>query len=226
MQRGKENIQNPKNSRLRGKQIKIYFYSFFSAISVLSVAKKRKGGEMNSAAKKGIEKLAVAHGLGDFKWMDPRTVVIGDWVRMKCNYGCPGYGKRKTCPPYVPVRGRMHSVLQRIQAGPFLPFRQEVQRPGNAPPLVEGSKPENARPGKEGFSLGLSRRPSYFPRPPAGCARTARDSEECRQPYQSRPTLEAFGVDVYSTARMLGYPIQVVKDYHEEMNRYGLLLVE
>jgi hypothetical protein len=33
-------------------------------------------------------------------------------------------------------------------------------------------------------------------------------------------------VDVYSTARMLGYPIQVVKDYQDEMNRYGLLLVE
>jgi len=33
-------------------------------------------------------------------------------------------------------------------------------------------------------------------------------------------------VDVYSTARMLGYPIQVVKDYQDEMNRYGMLLVE
>jgi hypothetical protein len=42
----------------------------------------------------------------------------------------------------------------------------------------------------------------------------------------SRPTLEAFGMDVYATAHKMGYPIQVVKGYEEETNRFGLLLVE
>jgi predicted metal-binding protein len=65
-----------------------------------------------------------------------------------------------------------------------------------------------------------------FPQAPCRLCKNCTGTEECRQPYQSRPTLEAFGVDVYSTARMLGYPIQVVKDYQDEMNRYGLLLVE
>jgi hypothetical protein len=42
----------------------------------------------------------------------------------------------------------------------------------------------------------------------------------------SRPTLEAFGVDVYATAHKMGYPLQVVKGYEEETNRFGLVLVE
>jgi hypothetical protein len=33
-------------------------------------------------------------------------------------------------------------------------------------------------------------------------------------------------VDVFSTVRQLGYPIQVLRDYSETMNRYAFLLVE
>jgi len=55
------------------------------------------------------------------------------------------------------------------------------------------------------------------------CKNTKR---ECRNPSVARPTLEAFGVDVYATARRMGYPLQVVKGYEEETNRFGLLLVE
>jgi predicted metal-binding protein len=29
-------------------------------------------------------------------------VVVADWVRFKCRYGCKGYGKHMGCPPYVP----------------------------------------------------------------------------------------------------------------------------
>jgi len=33
-------------------------------------------------------------------------------------------------------------------------------------------------------------------------------------------------VDVFSTARRCGYPIQVLTDYDQPMNRYALLLIE
>jgi len=33
-------------------------------------------------------------------------------------------------------------------------------------------------------------------------------------------------VDVFTTARKFNYPIEVLKNYGEETNRYGLLLVE
>jgi predicted metal-binding protein len=58
------------------------------------------------------------------------------------------------------------------------------------------------------------------------CEDCKNSKPECRNPLVSRPTLEAFGVDVYATARKMGYPLQVVKGYEEETNRFGLLLVE
>ena len=50
--------------------------------------------------------------------------------------------------------------------------------------------------------------------------------EECLEPKLSRPTPEALCVDVYSTVRKIGYPIQVLADYSQKMNRYAFLLVE
>jgi hypothetical protein len=42
----------------------------------------------------------------------------------------------------------------------------------------------------------------------------------------ARPTIEAFTVDVFSTARNVGYPIQVLTDPTVTMNRYAILMVE
>jgi hypothetical protein len=33
-------------------------------------------------------------------------------------------------------------------------------------------------------------------------------------------------VDVFTTVRKLGYPIQVLQDYDQAMNRYAFLLIE
>ena len=52
----------------------------------------------------------------------------------------------------------------------------------------------------------------------------ARDG--CRQPRVARPTPEAFAVDVFSTVRKLGYPIEVLADHRESMNRYAFLMIE
>jgi len=51
---------------------------------------------------KKIERMAREHGFADFKWINPRDVVTGNWVRMKCQFGCDGYGKGGCCPPEVP----------------------------------------------------------------------------------------------------------------------------
>ena len=181
---------------------------------------------MNSSAKKAVEKLAVAHGLKDFKWMDPGKIVIGEWVRMKCNYGCPGYGKRKTCPPYVPSVEECTRFFKEYKKGLFFHFAKKFKDPEMRHPWSKEINQKMLDLERKVFLSGYQKA-FVFPQAPCRlCKNCTADSQECRQPYQSRPTLEAFGVDVYTTARKLGYPIQVVKDFHDEMNRYGLLLVE
>ena len=46
---------------------------------------------------------AVELGAAEAKVVSPATVVTAHWVRLKCQYGCGGYGLRLTCPPYSPT---------------------------------------------------------------------------------------------------------------------------
>ena len=48
----------------------------------------------------------------------------------------------------------------------------------------------------------------------------------CKNPIVSRPCAEAVGIDVYAVAREMGYPIEVLRDYNQTMNRYAFILVE
>jgi len=49
---------------------------------------------------------------------------------------------------------------------------------------------------------------------------------ECNNPRSARPSPEGMGIDVFTTVRQAGYPIQVLNDYGQAMNRYAFLLVE
>jgi hypothetical protein len=42
----------------------------------------------------------------------------------------------------------------------------------------------------------------------------------------SRPTPEAMSVDVFATVRQVGYPIEVLSDTSQKMNRYSFLMIE
>ncbi len=79
---------------------------------------------------------------------------------------------------------------------------------------------------KEVFLSGFYKAFVFPANPCRICERCKESKPECRNPGIARPTLEGFCVDVYATARKMRYPIQVLKGYKEEMNRFGLLLVE
>ena len=50
--------------------------------------------------------------------------------------------------------------------------------------------------------------------------------EGCKDPRSARPSPESMAIDVFSTVRKYGYPIEVLSDYSQPMNRYAFLLVE
>ena len=58
------------------------------------------------------------------------------------------------------------------------------------------------------------------------CPECTKERRACKHPTLSRPTPEALAVDVFTTVRQLDYPIEVLKDYSEKMNRYAFLMIE
>ena len=53
----------------------------------------------------------------------------------------------------------------------------------------------------------------------------AAKGEQCPTPKLARPCEEVFGVDVFATARGLGFPIEVVQKKGDLENRYGFVLI-
>jgi len=58
------------------------------------------------------------------------------------------------------------------------------------------------------------------------CEECAGERENCKHPRQARPAPEALAMDVFSTVRQYGFPINVLPDYSQEMNRYAFLMIE
>ena len=50
--------------------------------------------------------------------------------------------------------------------------------------------------------------------------------DECRNPESVRPTPEAMAVDVFATVKHYDYPINVLSDYSQKMNRYAFLMID
>lgn len=42
--------------------------------------------------RQALEALFRDRGLEDFTWSDAESIVVAQWARMKCRYGCDGYG--------------------------------------------------------------------------------------------------------------------------------------
>ena len=57
------------------------------------------------------------------------------------------------------------------------------------------------------------------------CATCSGERDTCTEPKIARPSPEAMAMDVYSTVRGVGYPIEPLTDYSQAMNRYAFLLV-
>jgi predicted metal-binding protein len=48
-------------------------------------------------------KKALELGVDGVKVIDSRSIVTAEWVRMKCQFGCPSFGMGLCCPPHTPT---------------------------------------------------------------------------------------------------------------------------
>jgi len=89
-------------------------------------------------------------------------------------------------------------------------------------PYIRGIVPKLER---EAFQAGYYKAFGYACGPCHLCEECNFDGP-CEHPDESRPAMEACGIDVFATARAAGFPIGVVTSHRCEQNYYGLVLVE
>ncbi len=150
----------------------------------------------------------------DFKLVDPADVVTAEWVRMKCQYGCGGYGRCLTCPPHSPTPQQTRRMLDEYRSACLLWWGAE-----------HAGREKLADIERRTFLAGYHRAFMMADGPCRLCSPCPLELP-CRHPNKARPSMEACGIDVYETAHRAGFPLRVVRTRDDVPNYYSLLLVE
>ena len=176
--------------------------------------------------RKKLEALFKKHGYRDFKWIEPREIVVARWVRMKCAYGCGLYGRNAACPPNTPAVEECRRFFDEYGAGAVFHFEKTVKKPEDRHAWSRKVSRKLLQLERAVFLAGYQKAFLLVMDSCHLCAECAAAREQCKQPKLARPAPEAMAVDVFSTVRKYGYPIDVLSDYNQAMNRYAFLLIE
>jgi predicted metal-binding protein len=151
-------------------------------------------------------------GAEDAKIISTESVITAEWVRLKCQFGCGGYGTCLTCPPHSPTPEQTRNALSSYTHAVLVHGRDYRQLRDIVATLESDIFLDGYY---KAFSMGAG-----------PCELCNECPTQCRQPYRARPSMEACGIDVYSTVRNNGLFIEVVKDPDCECNYYGIVLIE
>jgi len=166
---------------------------------------------------------ALKMGVEEAKIIPSRSIVTAEWVRLKCQYGCPGFGESLCCPPHSPTPDMTRKVIDSYEKAILLHCRL---RKGEG--RSERSKIFREAIVRLEIEMFLA---GYYKAWSMGCGpcdrcKKCRLSGPCRHGSEVRPSMEACGIDVFKTARDNGFTIEVVRRHGEEMNLFGLVLAE
>ncbi len=166
-----------------------------------------------------------------------RIIIPKQWVRWKCTYGCGNFGKKLCCPPYVPAPQETRELLDEYRMALLIGFRGDGDA-GNKMKQHRDMGQALVKIEREAFLAGfekalvLSAGSCYLcdkcvvqdlpPDTPVEAARA-----QCRHHKLMRPSLEALGIDVFSTVKNAGLELDVINESNmDRVRHYGILLIE
>lgn len=179
---------------------------------------------MNDRAE--LEALFAQHGYTDYKWIEPKDIVVSQWVRTKCMFGCANYGRNASCPPNVPSVSECRRLFDEYKTAVILHFEKQVDKPEGRHSWSREVNQKLLKLERSIFVAGYQKALLLFMDSCNICADCPGVREECKNPQSARPSPESMAVDVFSTVRQYDYPIGVLSDYSQAMNRYAFLLIE
>jgi len=190
--------------------------------------------------------------------ISPEDIVVSQWVRFKCRYGCKGYGKHLGCPPYVPSPDDTRRMVDEYSSGLLLRFDGVPGRgefgPDDIPvdfhpwyaDLIRWVNGTVHLLEKTAFYDGFYKAFGFGGYPCIWCEHRHCVAEEaegivdesirrkCRHMDLVRPSMEAAGIDVFATARTIGWELNTIpcknmeygKIVHSRIHSVGLVLIE
>lgn len=159
-------------------------------------------------------KEALSLGCEQAYFMRTDLISIARWVQLKCKYGCNEYNKKLTCPPHSPSYDEMKEILKEYSNALLLHGHMSWQMRYMITKMEE-----------KAFSMGFYKAFGLGAGPCQLCEHCDTIST-CIRTEEARPSMEACGIDVYQTVRNLNLKIETLTNKTDEVNIYGLILLE
>jgi predicted metal-binding protein len=176
--------------------------------------------------RKELEKIFQKHSFTDFKWIHPEKIAVSQWVRMKCMFGCREYGVKACCPPNVPSVSECERFFLDYTEAVVFRFEKKVDNPEDRYEWTKGVNSKLLNLERDVFLAGYPKAFLLFMDTCYLCKDCSGTRTQCFNKKSARPAPEALAVDVFSTVRQVGYPIEVLWDYSQKMNRYAFLMIK
>jgi len=186
----------------------------------------KKAPSSREISRNKLKEIFRRHGYDDYKWIDPKRIVVAQWARMKCMFGCKNFGKCGTCPPNTPSVAECKEFVRGYKTCAVFHFTKRVAKPKDRFAWTRKVNLKLFKLEREVFLSGYYKAFLLFMDSCNFCDSCPGIKQLCKNPKMSRPTPESMAMDVFATVRKIGYPINVLYDYSQEMNRYAFLFVE
>jgi predicted metal-binding protein len=179
--------------------------------------------------------LARSLGAVDARIIPACNVIVENRVRLKCQVGCAGYGKKLTCPPYVPSVDEFRKMLAEYHYALIVKFHSTAtadEQISLAPQkmLLDMSEPKEAREKaakfwddyftysksilpimleleKTAFNHGNTFAISFVPGSCRLCEKCNLENKMCIHPTMARIPEHAVGINIKKTADDAGMPV-------------------
>jgi len=196
-------------------------------------------------------KLAKDLGATNAVSFDAKDVVVDERVRLKCLVPvCDDYGLNLMCPPYVMSVSEFREILAKyncailiqIEAPITARMKKEIRQAGDVASLYKSAQFVDSykkafdpiklklhhiinKVEAQAYMLGYRFAAGFKAGSCKLCPEcvTRNPQAPCRHPFQSRPAMEAIGIDVFKTAENAGLPFDIPAKNKAVWN--GLVLV-
>lgn len=180
---------------------------------------------LNTKQRKQVETILKLHKYRDYKWIDPKNITVSQWVRMKCRFGCPEYGRGGSCPPETPSVEACRQFFNEYEDAVILHFQGLMDKPKDRHAWSSKINAKLVQLERDVFTAGFERVFQLFMDSCCFCRECTGSRKACDKPRMSRPAPEAMGVDVYTTVRKAGFTLNVLSDYDQKMDRFAFLMI-
>ena len=136
---------------------------------------------------------AISLGCTKAKIILTKTISLGSWNKIQCQYGCSNYGKSFTCPPAAPSTDEMSRILLDYHKAILVQTEHANQIREIVVKLEEIFKSKGFY---KAFALSAA---------PCDLCEACTLETGCKYPGKARPTLHGCGIDIAQTTNNNGW---------------------